>query len=100
MALLPLAAKQDRMPQLEPASSRYGPQRKEPIRMKYHASQTLQLTTPDGLNPASRVHEMRDDGTPLCGTPARELRGTPVVYTRQGPGDVTCLRCARSHTKP
>jgi hypothetical protein len=35
--------------------------------------------------------------SPLCGTPARELKGTEVVYTPQGPGDVTCLLCARSH---
>jgi hypothetical protein len=68
--------------------------------MTYRVSQTVRLTTPDGLNPAPRIHEMRDDGTPLCGTPARELKGTPVVYTPQGPGDVTCLLCARSHLKP
>jgi hypothetical protein len=67
--------------------------------MTYHASQTVRLTTPGGLNPAPRVHEMRDDGRPLCGTPARELKGTQVVYTPQGPGDVTCLRCARSQSE-
>lgn len=68
--------------------------------MTYHGSQTVRITTPDGLNPAPRTHEMRDDGTPLCGTPARELKGIQLVYTPKGPGVVTCVLCARSHPRP
>ena len=53
----------------------------------------LQITTKAGLYPAEKFHEDRGDGTPICGTVARTLRGQPLVFTSVGPGEVTCERC-------
>ena len=56
---------------------------------------TLQITTLDAKNPAECVHDERTDGTPVCGTPLRSLRGMPAMYTSLGKGVVTCGSCAR-----
>ena len=63
--------------------------------MPYHASQTVQITTVDGKNPAEAVHEMRADGTALCNIPLRPLKGQPAMFAQRGPGDVTCGNCER-----
>jgi hypothetical protein len=61
--------------------------------MSYHADKRLQITTLDGKNPAPAVHEDRTDGSPVCGTPLRSLRGMALKYTSLPAGDVTCGRC-------
>lgn len=63
----------------------------------YAAAKRVQITTLDGKNPAERVHEDAGDGTALCGTALRDYNGQPTKFTSMGPGQVTCLRCARSH---
>lgn len=64
--------------------------------MTYQAERRLQITLLDGSRPAERVHEDRD-GAPLCNIPLRPLEGQPAMFTRLGPGEVTCGNCARAH---
>ena len=62
----------------------------------YQAVNTVQITEPTDATSTLKVHQMRSDGTPVCGIPARVWQGTQLVYTPQGPGIVTCARCARA----
>jgi hypothetical protein len=64
----------------------------------YHAEATCQLvqeSDPDSWLGALRRHESQM-GFPLCGTPARPWHGHKVIVKDLGPGEVNCLRCARS----
>ena len=56
--------------------------------MTYQAQSRIRITLPDGSGAAPKSHEDAGDGTPACGTPARQLRGRQLVYTRVGPGPV------------
>jgi hypothetical protein len=42
-----------------------------------------------------RVHELRDDGLPLCGPKPDSWEGNAMVLVPLGRGGVTCLSCAR-----
>lgn len=64
--------------------------------MSYQADRRVQITLSDGSAPAEETHEDRGDGTPLCNTPLRPLRGQPTMYSKLGPGKVTCGNCART----
>ena len=69
--------------------------------MAYNAIDTLQITfIGEASSPSLKVHESRPDGTPYCGQPLDPWQGNPATYTRQGPGTVTCERCARTLAGP
>jgi hypothetical protein len=61
----------------------------------YKAVNTVQITEPTEPISTLKIHEMRPDGTPLCGEPAQVWEGIQLVYTPLGPGIVDCQRCAR-----
>ena len=65
--------------------------------MSYRAKQTVQITEKGESSSSLVVHEMSKDGRPICGTGGdvpRPWRGVTMMFTPQGPGAVTCARCA------
>jgi hypothetical protein len=68
--------------------------------MAYEAEKTVQITVENEPNsPSLVVHEMGEDGHPICGTGGdgpRPWMGNTMVFTPQGRGTVTCGRCART----
>ena len=64
--------------------------------MSYQADRRVQIPLKDGSAPAERTHEDRG-GTALCNIQLRPLRGQPVMFTKLGPGEVTCGNCGRAN---
>ncbi len=67
--------------------------------MSYQADRRMQITLRDGSAPAERTHEDRGDGTPLCNIQLRPLRGQPAMFSKLGPGEVTCGNCGRANDR-
>ena len=42
-----------------------------------------------------KIHELRDDGLPLCGPKPDSYKGRTMRLVKLGPGPVTCGSCAR-----
>ncbi len=62
----------------------------------YQAADTGQITfLGQPSSPSLEVHEF-EGGEPICGQPLDPWQGNPASYTPQGPGVVTCGRCART----
>lgn len=61
----------------------------------YQTAETGQITfRGEKSSPSLKVHEF-ESGKPLCGQALDPWKGNPASYTDQGPGRVTCGRCAR-----
>jgi hypothetical protein len=58
--------------------------------------QRIQITEVNEQTSSLVMHEADAHGLPRCGTPLRPWQGKPMRYTRQEPGEVTCLRCKRA----
>lgn len=59
---------------------------------------TAQITTLDGApSPSLVVHELNYVGKLLCGQPVEPWDGNFMIVTAQGEGEVTCMKCEKSH---
>lgn len=69
------------------------------VSQPYHANRTGHVHVPGHPEWDTGIqHELRDDGTTLCGVPRshqQQLHGYPVTITQDGPGIVNCKQCAR-----
>jgi hypothetical protein len=61
--------------------------------MSYHAERTGQITETNHESNSLKVHEVGDDGLPLCHNRIVPWHGREMVFTEQGPGEVTCGKC-------
>jgi hypothetical protein len=63
----------------------------------YQAGDTgqMRLVTAKATSGSLELHELRDDGLPLCGPKPESWQGKQMQLVSLGAGPVTCQLCAR-----